>query len=70
MSAVEVSALSLVYRLSRHRVGTAKEHLFQALRRQVEYEPLWALREVSFAVEPGRVLAIVGPNGAGKTRLL
>ncbi len=70
MSAVEVSGLSLAYRLSRHRVGTAKEHLFQALRRQVEYESLWALREVSFAVERGRVLGIVGPNGAGKTTLL
>ncbi len=34
------------------------------------YGSNWALRDCSFAIEPGRVAALVGPNGAGKSTLL
>ena len=32
-------------------------------------ENAWVLRDVSFAIHPGRTIALVGPSGAGKTTI-
>jgi ABC-2 type transport system ATP-binding protein len=68
--AVEADAVSVAYRLTRSGGGSIKEFAIRALKRQLVYEYLEAVKGVSFEVRQGQMLAVIGPNGAGKTTLL
>jgi ABC-2 type transport system ATP-binding protein len=62
--------VGLAYRMARDRAGSMKEFAINLLKRQVVYESLWALDDVSFEIEKGEVFGVVGPNGAGKSTLM
>ena len=65
--AVEARSLQKTYRVHRKREGVGAG-LRSLLRR--EYEEVHAVRDVSFRVEEGEMVAFLGPNGAGKTTTL
>lgn len=67
---IDATDVGLEYRLSKSNYGTLKEFAISALRRQVKYDSLWALKNVSLQVRRGHVLGIIGPNGGGKSTLL
>ncbi len=57
------------FKIPEERSHTLKERALHPLRKS-RHEQLHALKDISFAVEPGEFFGIVGRNGSGKSTLL
>ncbi|NNJ09626.1 ABC transporter ATP-binding protein [Chloroflexales bacterium ZM16-3] len=70
MTVIEFESVSKRFILHKERRDTIQERVTGMFSRRPAGEEFWAVRDVSFAVEPGQSLGLVGHNGAGKSTVL
>jgi len=67
-TALRVESVSKQYRIYDRPADRLKETLTRG--RWKAHREFWALKDISFDVEPGTTTGIIGPNGSGKSTLL
>lgn len=57
-------------RVDPNRPHTLQEAVINRLRGLRPADTFWALRDINFAIQPGKMVGLIGHNGAGKSTLL
>jgi len=67
---IKVENVGMEFNLSQEKVDNLKEYVIKFMKKELRFQPFWALKNVSFEVKKGDRLGFVGLNGAGKTTML
>ena len=67
---IKVENVSMKFNLSSEKVDSIKEYFIKFMKREIQYDEFWALKNIDFTMERGDRLGILGLNGAGKSTLL
>lgn len=69
-NAIVLKNIGMKFNLSKEKVDSLKDYIIKSLRREIEYNEFWALKDISLTIRKGDRVGILGFNGAGKSTLL
>ena len=68
--AIVLNHVGMKFNLSKEKVDSLKEFFIKTIRKEMNYNEFWALKDINLSIDKGDRVGILGLNGAGKSTLL